>query len=738
MKSKLRHNILFGACIGLLGIALSSFPLTLELEESVGLRWLFALRGEQRAPESAVLVGISRDSATAFGLSRDLDEWPRSLHADLIDRLAALGAAVIVLDIMFEAPSDVRNDDRLGDAISRAGNVILLERVETEDIALAGLEGASVLERRIPPIPEIGAGALGTAPFTLPTVPFRTSQFWAFGRGDSSTPNLPAIALQAYNLGHYERFLGLLRANLATGAVEHLPQSAAQVRAVGLQVTMRALRELFLANPALAIGLQTQLNDTDTQTPAEAAIRTLLDLYGGASSRFLSFYGAGGRVTTIPFHRALQDPLDAAWTKAVAGKAVFVGYSEPRQSEQRDMFLSVYSQRSGRSLSGVEIGATAFANLLTMTSIRPWSMPLHLLWVLCFGCIATLWLLRQSTPRAIPLALAIAIVYLGFVWYRFETASEWWPLVIPVLIQLPAALAITAFVNGRHLSQQRLRIQTALGYYVPDSVLSRLLRGGTRTDVDRQVVHGTCVFSDAENFTSLSERLEPQALGALIEDYYKTLGDAVKQHGGFVADVSGDSTVAIWPAFESHEESHLHACRAALAMVGAIEKFNREHAPHSLLTGFGLDSGEVLMGNMRLVQQYQYRAVGDIINTASRVQGLNRILGTRVLASQATVAGLAGIATRELGDFRLVGKSAPIRIYEVIGASLQSSDTMLFARGLQAFRSREWEAARQSFETLATRDIADGPSRFYVDQCAAHSRMQLADDWCGAIQIEVK
>jgi adenylate cyclase len=715
-------------------VLLSAFPLALEVEESVGLRALFALRGERVPPEQVLVVGISRDSAEVFGLSRDLDEWPRALHADLIDRLASLGAAVIVLDIMFEEPSDSRNDERLGAAIERAGNVLLLERVESRDMRLSGLEGISIMEQRVPPIEPIGAGALGIAPFTLPVVPFRTSQFWAFGRGDTTTPNLPALALQAYGLGSYTRLLELLRPSLPAEVADRLPQTVAALRAAGLQSTTRKLREIFSAYPSLAGEALARIpRDAGGSDATDTGIRALVEMYGGPSSHYLNYYGVGGTVTTIPFHEALRGSVDAPWARNLVGKVVFVGYSERRQSEQRDMFLSVYSQRTGLSLSGVEIGATAFANLLTMTSLRPLPMPAHLVWVFAFGAVVALVLVRMSTASAIALAVGVVIAYAAVAWYRFEAANAWWPLAIPLLVQVPVALAATAFLNGSYLSRQRRRIETALGYYVPKSVLLRLLRDSTDTTTDRQLVHGTCLVSDAERFTSLSERISPEALGTLVDDYYRTLAAVAQRHGGFVADVSGDSTVAIWPALESRQESHLSACRAALDMVEAIERFNRDHAPHSLPTGFGLDSGEVLLGNIGLAQHYQYRAVGDIVNTASRVQGLNRILGTRVLASQDTVAGLDELATRELGRFLLVGKLTPIVIYEVTRGG-PAVDAAVFGRGLREFRLRNWDLARSLFESLA----GDAPSRFFVEQCSVYSQKDLAEDWDGTIDIGVK
>lgn len=730
------------AClVGLLGVLSSLLPATLEIEEDPGLRWLFELRGPVQPPPRVTIVAISRDSAETLGTSPELDEWPRDLHAELIERLDALGAAVIVFDVMFEKARDDAADERLADAIAESGKVVLLERVDTPPDLPAGLPQGSVLETRYPPLERFARAALAAAPFTLPTRPLRTSQFWVFGRTDDSVPTLPAVALQAYALGDYARFIEHVRDVAADTAALDLPRSVDAVRASGLTETVRKLRVLFAQRPELAERLSADRGSTeDSKSLAVPTMDALIDLYAGPSARYLNFYGPARSIRTIPFEQLIRPGAAGPQSTALDGHAVFIGYSERRQPVQEDDFLSAYSEASGLNLSGVEIAATAFANLLEQRSLEPVPRWLHLLWLFVWGAALTGALGQLKTSTAIALGLACGVVLLGFAWWRLAVATAWWPVVVPLGIQLPAALCVAAYWNHRRLNQQRQRIQTALGYYVPSDVLDRLVLDSVDRGARRELVYGTCLVSDVERFTSLSEQLGAEALGDLMERYYQTLSRAAERHGGFIADVSGDSIVAIWTNARSRVESKQRACLAALEMRRAIEAFNLEHAPRRLPTRFGLDSGEVLVGNIGIAARYQYRAVGDIVNTASRIQGLNRLLGTQVLASAASIDTRdAGVSVRAMGRFLLLGKTTPIDVYELSPAASEAdAAARTFERALRAFAERRFDTARSHLHDVLASRPDDGPSRFYLRQCDRYATMATDAAWGGTIEITVK
>jgi adenylate cyclase len=698
----------------------------LDLDESLGLGALFALRGTVNPPPDVAVVSISLDSAKAVGQTNELDEWPRELHAELIDRLAAAGAAVIAFDVFFEEARG-GGDRQLAGAIRRAHNVLLFEHIADQPSPVG------VQERRILPLPELEAAALGSAPFILPKVPIRVGQFWTFGRAAADWPSLPVVALQAYLLGSYEAFLAELE-RAKPGVSAGWPRTGAEVVAAGhLDALVQTIRSAFQRTPELAQQVRSAL----ARVPqAQAApLRVLLDLYAGGDSRYLNYYGPARTVRTIPYDEIVNGAADLG----LAGKVVFVGFSETRQPDQQDDFISVFSQQTGVNLSGVEVGATALANLLESRSLRPLPMWLHLTLVLLLG-VATglaLWPLRSAA--ALLAALLGAAAYGSFAYWQFVAYSAWWPLAVPLFAQLPAAVALVLWRNYRELAEQRQRVHTALGYYVPPSVARRLAEQSTALATSRRLLHGTCLVTDAEQYTALAETLGPEALAALMNDYYGVLFRIVEQHGGEISDTAGDSMVAVWATAVPDSSVRERALRAAIAIVEGVETFNRQRPGTPLPTRVGLESGELVIGNIGAEQRYEYRAIGDIVNTAARIQGLNGVLGTRVLVSAAALAPQAP-PTRDVGTFLLRGKRLPVRIHEPLAAARARLDEQMlagFAAALAAFREARWAEAHERFAALAQRHGDDGPTRYYAALASQYLR-DPPPTWSGAVIVTVK
>jgi adenylate cyclase len=731
---RLGRAALLGLALGFCGAGLSLIPAVLELDESVGLAALFALRGPASVPDGVAVVSISEDAAAGVGQTEELDEWPRELHAALIDRLVAEGAAAIAFDIWFEEPRAADADDKLAQSIRDAGNVLLFEKLDSDPIE-TGPAAGSVREWRIPPLAELKSAALGSAPFVLPKVPIRVGQFWTFGRVASDWPSLPVLALQAFLLPRYEELLALLE-RAEPGVSAGWPQTRAAVVAAGdLESLVQQVRNAFQRDPNLAPRARALLEEASPSGATEP-LRALLDVYAGQASRYINYYGPARAIPTIPYDKVAHDGGDLD----VRGKMVFVGFSETRQPDQQDDFYSVFSQRTGINLSGVEVGATAFANLLERRTLAALPMPLHLSLIVALGALLGVALGPLQTRRALLAGVVLAAAYVGSAYWLFVAQGLWLPLVVPLLAQLPAAVIVGAWWNYRELALQRLRVHTALGYYVPPAMAQRLAEQSTTMGSARQLLHGTCLFTDAEQYTSVSEALGPEQLAALMNDYYGVLFEIVEEFGGQISDTAGDSMVAVWAAAEPDAAMRARALAAAIAMPAAIESFNRERRGGQLPTRIGLESGELVLGNIGAEQRYEYRAIGDIVNTAARIQGLNRVLGTQVLVSGATLTGATDAPLRDLGSFLLRGKRSAVQVHEPLAtARVALDDAALreFGAALAAFRDGAWSDARERFAALARRYADDGPTRYYL-ALAETFEQAPPTAWAGAITITVK
>ena len=731
-----RHAVGLGLTLASMGFLASLLPATLMLEEALGLGALFSVRGEVAPPADVVVIGISRGSAQALGQTIELDTWPRELHAQLVERLTAAGVTAVAFDLMFHEPRDGPGDALLAASIGRAGRVLLLE--ETGDSDALSLDGGSTawLEQRTPPLASLKETALGSAPFILPKVPLRVGQAWTFDRVTDDTPSLPVLALQAHLLPYYEEFVRLLE-RARPGATRAWPQTRAAVEAQGnLELLMGVIRGTLQSDSALRAAAVAELAHRRPADATDLALTVLLDLYAGSNSRYLNFYGPARAIQTVPYDRALIGSSEIA----LAGKMAFVGMSEPRQPRQQDHFYSVFSANTGINLSGVEVGATVVGNLLEQRTLQPLPLPLHVALVALFGVAFGSVIGRLSMARAAGVALGVAALYCMVAVWQFTSYEVWLPLVVPLLLQLPVALGVAIWWNYREVAVQRERVQTALGYYVPKSVARRLSDQALSVGSNRELLHGTCLVTDAEHYTSVSETLSPVDLAALMNDYYRAIFRVVQLHGGEISDTAGDSMIAVWASVEPDARVRLRAAQAAVAILDAVEEFNCAHRHAPLPTRIGLESGEMLLSNIGAEQRYEYRAIGDIVNTASRIQGLNRVLGTRVLLSATTIEGTTSFATRDLGTFLLRGKRLPVRVLEPLAASggqFDDESLAAFAAATTSFRAGAWQEAHERFAVLAARFPTDGPSQYY-ERLAREWRQNPPSPWTGAVRLTTK
>ena len=199
---RLTRACAIGLAVGGLGALLAVTQLGGAIEERFGLSWLFSVRGPLAPPADTLVVSLDRESAERLGLPERISEWPRALHARLIERLNAAGASVIVFDVIFNRPRDPEQDRALAQAIADSGRVVLFELLHEDFRVLPGGDGAAAgllaTKQWRPPLPELVAAAAGTAPFPLPRITDRVSQFWAFTSSLDERPTLPAVALQRH------------------------------------------------------------------------------------------------------------------------------------------------------------------------------------------------------------------------------------------------------------------------------------------------------------------------------------------------------------------------------------------------------------------------------------------------------------------------------------------------------------------------------------------------------------
>lgn len=744
--TKWLKQLLFGGAIGLFGVFVYLSPLGLVLEEKFGLDGLFSLRGAITAPNDVIVVAMDQPSATQLDLPLTPRLWPRDLHARLIDKLAHAGASIIIFDLIFDTPGTIpENDEKLARAMKMAGNVVLIERLVYRDIGLLKDDKQShdrvLQEGPAPLLPIFAEAAKAQAPFPLPKGE-RVNDYWTFKASAGDIPTAPAVVLQIFTLPVYGDFVRLLHAADPTLAAQ-LPATADEIDIEDLIFT---LRNIFVSNPQIVPKMLAELSrDTALHVTEKQMITALVNLYSGPEKHYLNFYGPPRSIKTIPYDQLLQ--LDEKFTDNLLeeidfkNKIVFVGFSGATQPEQdivRDDYHTVFSNSDGLFISGVEIAATAFANLLKNKPVRPFPLlgSSGILFMLGFTLVVVFVML--SLRSTIAVGTFVTLVYIFSAYYLFKVTATWLPVVIP-LVQILLAFIATEVIKhlsvideNKILEDQLQKIKNSLGSSYPDRGIEKIL--GNQNE---QGIYSPCLTTDVAGYTTLSEPMNPGVLGQLIDKYREVLRNPIKQHSGYIMDMIGDSMLAIWVDSEN-SALRVQACQASLDLAVAVEHFNQlNQMPFP--TRIGLHFGEMSLRR----RDGSYNVVGDVVNTANRIQGANKVLKTRILLSGEVADDLDDFLLRSLGDFLVPGRIRPVKLYELITHRQSASKEQLwlcetFMHALSAYQLQKWIEASQGFSEILKMFPSDGPAQFFLPLCLKYKDEPPTNPWNAISRIDSK
>ncbi|NOY67534.1 MAG: CHASE2 domain-containing protein [Gammaproteobacteria bacterium] len=719
-------------------------PLIQDWEEDLGLSWLFHARGVVQTPKPVVVISIDKSSSGYFNLPNLTRKWPRTLHAKLLGRLREADARVVAFDIFFKTKREGMQDGQFAAAIKQSDNVVLFSFLQKQVMEAVDPEGGKshlVVNELIAPQSVFSGNAISLAPNPLPKVPVKVSQFWKFVPEAGDAPTLPVVAYQLYHINMLADFIDVLSKVSPENMDNILVPGGIVSNKKQLVSVMKQLRELLANDQGIEIKLADALNRLNIVSSKKQIMLQMLELYSGVTSQYLNYYGPARSVTTIPYYKVLESDDVLASLK---DKLVFIGFSEHRQWEQQDGFYSVYSGKDGLDISGVEITATAAANLIDGRSVQPLSLSgqigvlllISIFLVAVFSRLRGVWL---------PVSLiSIGVAYFFIASGLFSQNGIWLPLFIPLFILIPVVMIIGMVWNYQEINIERKNIQRAFGYYLPEAEVNRLARDIAGHGLGGQTMHGVCLSTDAQQYTTLSEKLTPQQLTEFMNEYYEAIFRPVRQCGGIISDVVGDSVMALWASPKENSQHRERAITAAIAIISSVNKFNTEHPGYELPTRIGLHYGSMVIGNVGAVDHYEYRAVGDIVNTTSRIEGMSKHLGTRLLVSADVIEGLQGFMIRSVGRFTLKGKTVPMELFEVASDREMEpneqrwyKNSELFKRALTSFQTGEWTEACQLFKNVLQDYPEDNPAIFYKNYCE-QNKFTPPENWRGVISMETK
>ncbi len=695
MKPFFGSNRIKALLVGLVAIAVGLIAGHLEPVRAlamglVDLQTVLTVSPE-RAARDIVLIEVDQASLDHFEEESIPWPWPRAIYAPLIDYVTAAGSRAILFDILFNnlSPYGSGVDQQFAEAIEASGKVWLAAALTRQ------------ADRRNQRLPEwFSHPFLGQPPAVLN----RSGATIPLPRLAGSARGVGIVSARADRDGVYRRLNPLLR------------------------LGDRLLPTLALA-PLLAEEEPIEFRSGEV---VAGKLVIPIDSEGAAWLRYHGPRGSYRRYTAAEVIRSAQQwaageepivPLSAfsdAW--------VIVGYSAPGLYDLKPTPLSPHSP-------GMEIHATALDNLLNGDLLAPLSHSASLAIAILASLLIVIlivWPDRTLIALAGSGSLLSGLFLLSLLSLHHGVIADTPLIVTTILLAMTVTTGHRLLVEGR----ERALRDRSLARIVSPGVAEWLLADPSRLERRGETRTITILFTDLAGFTSTAEALGGEATLELLNAYLEEMTRVVFEQDGTLNKFIGDAVLAFWGAPRPQADQSLRAVEAALAGLDALEALKqRSDNPHinQLSMRIGIDRGECMVGNIGALDRIEYTAIGDAVNQASRLEGLNKAYGTMLLVSGPVWEAIDGACVgRRIDRVRVKGKTIPVDVYQPVAMAKEGSESQrlvcaIYEEAWDLMRKRDWQGA---LELLAR--LADDPaSRALERRIAYYQDHPPADDWDG-------
>jgi adenylate cyclase len=460
-------------------------------------------------------------------------------------------------------------------------------------------------------------------------------------------------------------------------------------------------------------------------------------------ARWLNYY-APEPFQNISYVAALRgEPLPPSFT--FSNKVVFVGAGEIAgyTGEEKEQYRYPWSWLTGHFPVGVQLHALTFSNLTRQDWLRRLPGAVESLLLVVLGAAFGYGLSFFRPLAATGLTILASLIVAGASILAFAQLNVWFPWLIVVVAQAPVALFWAYLFHSIKSYVATQLLETSLALYLSPVQVKRILKQPELLKPGAEQKTVSILFSDIANFSKISERKDAADLVQLLNRYYETAIACVHETDGTVMNIIGDAIFAIWNAPEAQPDHSERAARAAVLLNEKLFHFDAASSDLPLRTRVGLHTGVVCVGNIGSSTHFDFTAIGESVNLASRLEGLNKQLGTNILATRdIQKSAVDGLVSRVVGHFRFKGFDQVVEVHEFIGAKESEEKTRpwreSFASALCFFQRGALTKAEAGFRrTLELRDD-DGPSKFYLARLAELQARPLPAEWMGEIDLREK
>ncbi len=640
--------------------------------------------------------------------------WPRAYYAAIADFAARAGVASLTFDVIYSDDSfyGVSDDQVFADAVERHGRMVTA--------VFYGRETG-----RAEPFPDYLPRERATVSMDAGDL----DRLWSAERALFPVPELSAAAAGFGNVNIAPDGDGIYR---RTPLVTEFRGEAVPTLALATWLVAAAGTDdgnAGLGSPTVRMdGRSASVGDLTIPLDRNAGMIVRFD----AGARERERYSAAAIIQSEIRLGSGSDDAPVVQPQELEGRHVMVGFSAAGLYDLRPMPVD-------GAAPGVEFHAAVLENLLSGRFMRQAPLGLDLLCVVALAFLAGFAAAMARSLTATVVALLAAPLLPLVLSSGAYAGGYWMPLVVPAAAGTIGAVS-AAVLNYMTEGKERRFIKGAFSQYLSPAVIEKLLEDPSRLQLGGERRELTIFFSDLQGFTSLSEGLTPDELIALLNEYLSDMTDIVTESGGTVDKFEGDAIIAFWNAPLDVPDHPNVAVRAALECQSRLAELRpvfRERVGRDLYMRIGLNTGEAVVGNMGSRTRFDYTMLGDAVNLAARLEGVNKQFGTYTMISESTAAAVAdGIACRELGRIAVVGRTEPVRVFEPMPVDVYNAGRQrfeAFSLALARYYDGDFEGARAGFLALAD----DPPAQKYADKCRA-----LAGDppesWSGVWIMESK
>ncbi len=365
-----------------------------------------------------------------------------------------------------------------------------------------------------------------------------------------------------------------------------------------------------------------------------------------------------------------------------------------------------------------------------------------------FSILLSLIIKKRKPAPSVIIGFACTLVVTGFLGGYFIATGVYLSILTPFLSLFFTAITLFLF-NFFTLEKEKSFLRNAFSHYLSTDVINELISNPEKLNLGGEKKELSAIFTDIQGFSSISEKLDPTDLVHLLNAYLTAMSNIILDYRGTIDKYEGDAIISFFGAPVEYHDHAAHACRAAVKMKRIEFELNERFVtekmtPSPLFTRIGINTGPMVVGNMGTPKKMDYTIMGNAVNLASRLEGVNKMYGTGILISDSTyTAGGDDFTVRKLDRVRVVGIQTPVRLYELVEEKSETDSQTLegletFHRGLDLFEEKRWEEALELF--TAVKDILpdDGPATTYISRCREYLKKPPKDSWDGVFNLTTK